>query len=87
MRCDECKFSKVKTTLAPDKELVSQRFCMFNLPSVQLIPTQHGPARISFRPEVEDDDFCKEFVKKPGKANVHAIFNESESAGTGPVAE
>ena len=83
MRCDECKYSKVKTTVGQDHVLQSQRFCMFELPKVQLIPTAQGPARISFRPEVEDDDFCEKFDKKPHKAQIHAVFNEPAPAGPG----
>jgi len=64
MRCDECKYSKVKTQILPDKEMVSERYCYFEVPKTEMVPTPRGLAQITFRPKVEDDDMCANFSKK-----------------------
>ena len=64
MRCDECKYSKMKTQVLDNKEIVSERHCYFNIPRTELIPNGRSLAQITFRPKVEDDDFCSEFSLK-----------------------
>jgi hypothetical protein len=63
-KCEDCKYSKVKTTVMPDKEIVSERHCYFHIPRTEMVPTPRGLAQITFRPKVEDDDFCSEFSRK-----------------------
>jgi hypothetical protein len=63
MKCSDCKWSKVVT----DPDLNMKRYCLFNQPQVQLIPTQRGMAQVSIKPEVNDDDFCHEYTRKPVK--------------------
>jgi len=64
VRCEDCKYSKTKTQVAPNGTILMDRFCYFHVPQVQLIPQQGGVGQISFRPKVEDDDFCSEFSRK-----------------------
>jgi len=66
-KCEDCKYSKVKTVVAKDGTLLMDRFCYFHVPQVQLIPQAGGVGQISYRPKVEDDDFCSEFSVNPLK--------------------
>ena len=75
MRCDECKWSKVKTQIGRDSTMQMDRFCFFHVPQVQLIPQAGGVGQISFRPKVEDDDYCSEFsVKRDTSKEADDIF-------------
>ena len=83
MRCDQCKWSKVRTQIGPDKTIHSDLICMFHVPQVQLIPgPQGGIGQISYRPKVENDDFCSEFKQK----ETHERAAEAKhSSGAKPV--
>ena len=73
-KCEDCKYSKTKTQVASNGSLLMDRFCFFHVPQVQLIPQQGGVGQISYRPKVEDDDFCSEFSRKPNTESADDIF-------------
>ena len=76
MTCQECKYSKVKSTVMPDKEIVVERHCYHNIPKTELIPNGRGLIQITYRPKVEDDDFCVEFsLKRSTSKEADDIFN------------
>lgn len=77
MKCGDCKYSKTKTQIADNGELMMDRFCYFNIPQVQLVQARAGFVQLVIRPKVEDDDFCSNFSKrKDTTANdVHDYFS------------
>ena len=64
IKCETCKFGKMKTTLV-DQEMVMERFCFHEIPYVQLGPGPRGTViQITYRPKVDDDDFCSKWKEK-----------------------
>jgi len=59
-RCDECEWSRTKT----DADLNMKRFCMYDIPKVQVIPHPRGMAQVTSYPEVEDNAFCHLFLRR-----------------------
>jgi len=65
MRCDQCKYSKVKSNVERDSTISFQRFCMHSLPTVTLMQSPQGVMPIVARAPVDDDDFCSKFEEAP----------------------
>ncbi len=64
MRCDECKWSKSKTTLGEGNIIETKLYCHYQAPQATLIPTPRGMISVTARPEVQPDEFCKEHQPK-----------------------
>jgi hypothetical protein len=81
MNCENCKWSKTKSQVARDGTIMMDRFCYFHVPQVQLIPQQGGVGQISYRPKVEDDDYCSEFSpKQTTEKELNDVFKPADSS-------
>jgi hypothetical protein len=59
-----------------DKTIVSERHCYFEIPKTQLLPNGRDLIQITYRPKVEDDDFCSEFSLKFNSELADDIFGQ-----------
>ena len=82
MSCSECKFGKVSTKVMGDKTIVSERHCYFEIPKTQLLPNGRDLIQITYRPKVEDDDFCEKFTQKAQEPN--DIFSKPATEAASP---
>jgi hypothetical protein len=60
------------------------RFCFFHVPQVQLVPQARGVGQITYRPKVEDDDFCQEFKSKTSRKDANDLFDELTGQAESP---
>jgi hypothetical protein len=50
---------------------------MFSAPAAVVVMSPRGPAVITTRPEVQDDEFCHEFTQRPPKTKeINDLFSD-----------
>ena len=84
MKCSECKYGKVSTKVMQDKTIVSERHCYFEIPKTQLLPNGRDLIQITYRPKVEDDDYCEKFTRKPNTESADDIFGKPARQAESP---